>query len=210
MEYEDSNFLNKELSLILKNSIQHYIKERTDFDYKNGNDYIYQIVKNKQIIGNFYKYKEGFDYTKIGIKYFYNKQLINSIYISANEIYLQNKINYSNNDSNSKEEEFYLVKKQYFSELKKENNYKQLKQYLKGKIKNIPTSDKEIENIIESFSKNDLNIINNMKQQTNQKKDDPTSYEIDIIPIFNPNNQSEFFMVCQDFKLFEKNVLKIY
>ena len=51
-----------------------------------------------------------------------------------------------------------------------------------------------------------------MKQQTNQKKNDPTSYEIDIIPIYNPNNQSEFFMIYQDFKLIEKkcaeNLLK--
>ena len=91
-----------------------------------------------------------------------------------------------------------MVKKEYFSELKRENNYKQLKQYLKGKINNIPTSDEEIENIIKSFSKKDLNIINNMKEQTNQKKDDPTSYEINLIPIFNPNNQSESFMIYQD------------
>ena len=110
MEYEDLNILNKELSHILKNGIKHYINERTDFDYRNENDYIYQIVKNKQIIGNFYKYEEGIDYTKTKI----NKQLLNSIYIFSNELYLQNKINYSNNDSNSKEEEFYLVKKNIF------------------------------------------------------------------------------------------------
>ena len=207
LEYEDLNILNKEILYILNNGIEYYIKERTDFEPKNEDNYISQIIKHNKIIGNFYKYKEGFDYTNDNSENLNNKQLINSIYIYANEIYIQNKLIYSNYDSN--DEDFYLVKKQYSLELKKENYYKQLKQYLIGKINNIPSSNKEIQKIIKNISKEDLNIINNIEVKNNQKQSDHTSYEVDIIPISNPNDFSESFMICQNFKIIEKKCAQI-
>ena len=38
---------------------------------------------------------------------------------------------------------------------------------------------------------------------------DPTIYEIDINPIYNPINSSEYFMVFNDFKLIEKNCANV-
>ena len=207
LEYVDLNILNSELSYIMDIDIKHYIKERTDFDPKNEDNYICQIIKHNKIIGNFYKYEEGFEYTKDNSKNLDNKQIINSIYIYANKMYIKNKLRYFNYDSN--DEEFYFVKKQYYSELKRDNNYKQLKKYLIGKINNFPSSNKEIQNIIKNLSKEDLNIINNIEVQNNPKQSDPSSFEIDIIPILNPNNSSESFMIYQDFKIIEKKCAQI-
>ncbi len=81
MVYGDLNILNKELSYIMDIGIKHYIKERTDFNPRNDDKYICQIIKHDKIIGDFYKYEEEYDYRKDNSENLNNKQLINSIYI---------------------------------------------------------------------------------------------------------------------------------
>ena len=142
-------------------------------------------------------------------KYLHNKQLINSIYIYANDLYIQNKIKSPVYDSNLNDEEFYLVKKKYYSDIKKENNYSQLKNIFIGKIKNIPINDEDLLNIINQFSKEDLNILNNIKEKTVNKINNPTFYEVETILITNPYNISESFMIYQDFKLIEKKCANV-
>ena len=45
--------------------------------------------------------------------------------------------------------------------------------------------------------------------QIDKNPTDPTLYEIDITPIYNPFNSSELFMIFKDFKLIEKNCANV-
>ena len=205
-EYNNLNILDDELQYIWNNPINYYIQCRTYFDKNNKNNNIYPIISNNKKIGICYKYEECFDYTKDNnlSKYMNNRILLTAIYLYANGFYLENKINNSVNNPN--DEELYLVKKKFITDMKNLINYKEIKKnYLKGKINNIPPSDKEIENIINNLSENDLNLLDNMNKNLNLNQFDPTSYEIDLITVSNPNNQSEKFMIYNDFKLLEKN-----
>ena len=208
-EYNDSNILKNEKSYIINYSINDYINARIKFDKNNEYDYICPIIENKQKIGQFYKYIEGFDYRKCDniSKYLKNKYLINAIYLYANELYIKNKIENSFNDIIDKE--LYLVKKNFISDLKKECGYKQLKNNFIGKINNIPPDDNEIENVIHNLSENDLKLLDDMNISNNQYQKDQTSYEIDIIPIINPNNSSETFMIYHNFKLVKKQLSEV-
>ena len=123
-------------------------------------------------------------------KYLNNKKLINSIYLYINRLYISSKnenINY-----NKADEEFYIVKRKFIIDFQKENNYKQIKQILEGKITKIPKGENDILDIINNLYKKDLKEIDNMNNfQMDKNPTDPTIYEIDINPVYNPINSSE-------------------
>ena len=143
----------------------------------------------------------------INSNYLNNKQLINLIYLYTNKFYLKTIINNSN--TVPYDEEFYLVKKNFLIDLRKENNYKSLENIFNGKIKNIPQNDEDIKKIVNKLSKNDLKLFDNMDMQNNFIQNDPTTYEIEITSITNPNNSSESFMIYKNFKLIEKKCSQI-
>ena len=208
-EYKNKKNLESELTYIIENYINKYIEEAVAFDKNNKYDYIVPITLKYEKVGIFYKYIEGFDYNKCEdySKYLNNNQLINIMYLYANELYLQSKN--ENPAHEIKDRDFYLVKRKYITNLKKEIKYNDLKHIFDGKIKTIPLNDNDRKDIIKNISKDNLKLFSKTEIKNKKNVKDPTSFEIDIVPIVNPNNQSEMYMICKDFKLIEKNCAQI-
>ena len=200
-DYYKTNILEAEIPFILNHKINDYIKEKTCIDDKN---YTSPIFVNNQKIGNFYKLVEGFDYTKCinYSNYLKNEKITKAIYLYANEVHIKQKIESKNFD----DEEFYMVKKKYISDLKTEINYNQLKKYFIGKINNIQPNIKEKYNIIKNLSQSDLQLLNNNNNIIhNNNKNTKKISEINVNEIKNPINPLEIYMLANDFELIEKN-----
>ena len=219
LEYQNKQILEKELSEhIMKKTFNNYLNERTYFNNQIKYDYISPIFAENQIIGNCYIYKKDFDYKKCFnyLEYLKNQQLMNCIYLYSNKLHLLKKIKTSNPD-----EEYYLIKKQVILDIKQENNYKNAKQLLKGKINDIPNKGKELYFFIKTLPKDYLKQLNNNNKNNNMNNnnlsqtqyvlnrrnniDDPTIYEIDTIPINDPYNSSQFYLIGNNFDLIEQN-----
>ena len=205
-DYNDVDKLNSEYAFLLNYEVKDYINNRT---YLEGSNYFSPIFVNNQIIGNFYKYKEGFDYSQCINYYQYlnNLQLMNAIYLYSNKIYILNKIQNSSKNHNSDDEQFYLIKKKFITEMKNESYYNQLKQHFSGYIKKIPQTKEDIIYIIKKLFKNNSQFMYNIITQNNAKQtvqEDPTFHEIEVNPITNPNS-SELYMIYHNFDLIEKN-----
>ena len=205
-DYNDVDKLNSEYVFLLNYEVKDYINNRT---YLEGSNYFSPIFVNNQIIGNFYKYKEGFDYSQCINYYQYlnNLQLMNAIYLYSNKIYILNKIQNSSKNHNSDDEQFYLIKKKFITEMKNESYYNQLKQHFSGYIKKIPQTKEDIIYIIKKLFKNNSQFMYNIITQNNAKQtvqEDPTFHEIEVNPITNPNS-SELYMIYHNFDLIEKN-----
>ena len=182
-------------------SIPNYIYNKTCLSPQKENEVFSPIFDNNQVIGNYYQYKENYDYRNCAnyLNYLNNEKIKKIIYLYTNELLIRNKIN---NLNNYKEEEFYLVKKQLLTHLKNSNNYNQLKNYFIGKI-HIPPGRKEIYSIIKNIP---LNVLQNLNKVSYISKDLPDNYEIELNPIYNPNNHNEIYLILKDFELIEKNV----
>ena len=216
LDYQNKQILEKELSEhIMNKTFNNYLNERTYFNNQIKYDYISPIFAENQIIGNCYKFKKDFDYKKCVnyLEYLNNQQLMNSIYLYSNKLHLLKKIKTSNPD-----EEYYLIKKQVIIDMKQENNYENMKQLLKGKINDIQ-NNREIYFLIKSLPKdylkqlnnNNKNNMNNIDSSQTQmvlnrrNNNDPTIYEIDTIPINDPYNSSQFYLIGNNIDLIEKN-----
>ena len=160
------------------------------------------IFDNDQIIGNYYKYVQNYDYKTNYIKYSKIDQIKKMFYLYKNELFIKDKISIYNN---YKDEDFYIIKKEAVSDMKAENNYNYIKQYFKGII-SMPPSNREICSIVKYLQPNDLNNLN----ENNLTKDLSTKYEVEIIPIVNQNNQSESYMVYNNFELIDKNFASVF
>ena len=199
-DFKNKNILEKEQQTILNYTIPNYVYYKTCLSPQNNNELFSPIFDNDNIIGNYYQYKENYNYRNCAnyLNYLSNEKIKKIIYLCTNESVIRNKVN---NLNNNKDEEFYLVKKQLLTDIKNENNYDQLKKYFVGKI-NIPPGKKELYSIIKNIPANDLQNLNKPYIQKAQ----PGTYEVDINPIYNPNNQSESYMIYKDFELLEKNI----
>ena len=208
-DFNNAKTLNNELTDIINYKIKDYINSRTKFDKNIEYDYISQMIMNDKIIGNCYKYEEDFDYNKCynPSKYFNNERLLLIIYLYSNDIYITNKFE---NSEKYEEEELYLFKREFISNIKKYNDYSKFKSIFEGNKINIPSDDSDKKNIIKNIQINNLKCFDNMRinKEQIQNEDEFPFNDIKIIPILNPNNSSESYMIYDDFCLFEKKCAK--
>ena len=200
-EYKDKAIFDKESDIFLRENISNYISRKT---FLNNNEFFSPIFENNQIIGTCCKYKEGFDYKKCFnyYQYFKNKQLLNLVYLYCNELSIKNKLK----NPNCQDEYFYFIKKKILSDIKKENNFDKLKDYLSGTIVNIPPSEREIYQVIRTFPQNDLSYLKNDFKPIYIQNDQLPAYEVEAEMITNPNNKNESFMIFRDFELIDRNI----
>ena len=199
-DYNDKNILESELQTILSIKIHNYISQRTFLSSHNNNGNFSPIFYNNKLIGNYYKYGKDFN---IGncinySKYIKNKKLLTSIYLYINGLSISNKLK----GNKIYDEEFYFIKKDIILYIKEKNSYDQLKKYFIGKINNIP-DDIFLYSFVQTLPQN---VLNDLDNEGNFQKGLPTSLEIDIIPIINPINQNEVYMILNDFYLVDKNL----
>ena len=109
--------------------------------------------------------------------------------------------------NNNKDKEYYLIKKEYYKNIKKENNYDKLRKFINGKIQNILPNENELISILNSLSENELNIFLNILKEENKEKALPISSEIDKETIINPIEPGESFTILKNFELIEKNMM---
>ena len=203
-QYYYKKTLENEINCFIFHNTIDYINTKTLFSSKEDTDYYSPIFDNDNIIGKSYKYKQGFDYTKIFnfAIYLNHKQLLNLIYLSYNEESISNKLK----NSIDKDEEFYLIKKKFFSEIKAKNDYENLKNNIAKKITSIPRNKKERYQIIASFQPNFLKNLKNDFSNTDCIQDHLSNNEIELESIINSNNPNESFMIYKDFELVDKNI----
>ena len=199
LDYDETKILETELSYILNYSIKDYIIKRT---YSFKNNYISPLIENDKLLGNVYKFKEGFDYSDCINYYNYlnNRQLLNAIYLYSNDSYLKMKIKQNHYYTN--DDQFYLIKKKFYFELKLENNYDELKSYLEVKFRNTIPNMMEKCDIIKNIADKDFKLLNNLNNQNHKNQ---IYNNVDTEQIKNPINESEIFFIYNDFELIEKN-----
>ena len=197
--YDETNILESELQYIINYSVKDYIKKRA---YSIQSNYISPLIENDKLLGNVYKFKEGFDYSDCINYYNYlnNRQLLNAIYLYSNDSYLKMKIKQNHYYTN--DDQFYLIKKKFYTELKIENNYDELKSYLEVKFRNIIPNMMEKCDIIKNIADNDFKLLNNLNNQNHKNQ---IYNNVDTEQIKNPINESEIFFIYNDFELIEKN-----
>ena len=121
-----------------------------------------------------------------------------AIYLYINDLSISNKLK----GNKIIDEEFYFVKKELILYIKEKISYEQLKSYFTGKINNIP-DDKFLYSFVQTLPKN---VVNDLDNEGNFQKALTTSLEFDLIPITNPCNQNEVYMILKDFYLVDKNL----
>ena len=86
-DFNDKNILEKELQVILNYTIPNYIYNKTCFSPQNKNDIFSPIFDNDNIIGNYYQYKENYDYRNCAnyLNYLDNEKIKKIIYLYINE-----------------------------------------------------------------------------------------------------------------------------
>ena len=89
------------------------------------------IFDNNHLIGNCYRYIKNYNYQNCFnySNYLSNNQIWAVIYLYINDLSIKRRLQNYYND-----EEFYLIKKEVINNIKKENNYDQLKKYFEGKF----------------------------------------------------------------------------
>ena len=215
-DFPSKELLNSEIKVMINYGINSYLYDRTVMNHQDKKDIISPIFLNDEIIGNCYKYTHD-DYNKYinYMMYCYNVQLKNVLYLYINEKSIKSKMKKPNKD-----DEYYLINKPFLTDFKQKNDYEKLKNVFKGKIKSIPQNKKEIYSIIKSIPKNDLeqfssNNINFNSANTTAlviKKANrlpEIDTEIPIIPIANPINPIESYMILKDFEIVEKYIAKV-
>ena len=204
---DKKNIIENEMKILSQYNIPNYILNRTGLSLQNNKEMISPIFDNKNLIGNCYRYNKNYDY-KNCINYSYylsNDQLWAVIYLYVNDLSIKSKL--KNPDYN--DEEFYLIKKEVLNDIKKVNNYNQLKKFFEGRIYSYP-SEKEVYNIIRQLPQNHLVALNNNLHQTDIPQPLPSAYQIELSSIPNPNNPNESYMILKDFELIEKQFAKTY
>ena len=208
--YINKNILESELKIFVNYNIQNYISSRTCISSYNTNDYTSPIIINNDIIGNYYRYKKGFNYSQI-INYsniLENNQLWTIIYLYINEKSIQTQLtglNYIDKD-------FYLVKRKLIFDIKQGNNYSIFKKYFEGRLNQSKPGKKEILSIIKSYPQNDINELANNLSNINIPTNSPGSYKIEIISIKDPYNSNESYNILKDkdFELVENYLANEY
>ena len=130
-----------------------------------------------------------------------NEQFWKIIYLYINELRIKLSLR---NDNFDHEDNYYLIKKNLFADIKTKYNYEKLINPFKGKLSNNIPYQNDISPILHSLPQKDLNnLILNLKE-IQIPKVDKTSYEIEFTSYINPNNQNESFFIFKDFELINK------
>ena len=173
-----------------------------------------------EIIGNYYRYQKQYDPRQLNnfSNYLSNNQLWAIVYLYYNDQLIKSILRNQEN----KDEEFYIIKKDLLSDIKKENNYDNIKQYLEqnlkqnlvqyfnGKITINKPNGKIVYSTIKSLLPNEQAKLAHDLKVEKIVKDSQEAYEIEIFPIPNPNIQNETFMVYKNFALVEKDLADEY
>ena len=118
---------NQELENIKKLGVEEYIKNYAVFSDINDKDYISPIYSSSKIIGYCYKYNPSIDYN---ICFNYNDYLDNVKFYIISELYFNyyKLLKQMKETSNYYyEEKYYLINKDYLSEIKKDFHYEEIK-----------------------------------------------------------------------------------
>ena len=205
LDYNDKNIIEQEMQYFIQRDIQNYFQDKIVLT--NQYEIFSPIFDNNQIIGNYYNISKNFDPKKC-VNYsslLSNNQLWANIYLYYNEITIASKLK----NPSVIDEEFYLINKNLLTVIKTQNNYGQVKKYLEGKINYKLPGQKDLYNIMKTLPQNELNYLSNNLRQA-QIPPANNSYEIETIPVPNPNNPNELYWVLDNFELIEKQIANEY
>ena len=122
LDFDKDSYLLKELSIIQKNGIENYMKEKTVFSEGDNKDLISPIFADYYEIGTFYIYSNGTDYSQLrGENY--------EIYLNkGNFAKIMNLYNFYSNfkqnlEKSYSENKYLLINKNIMNSIKKDYNY---------------------------------------------------------------------------------------
>ena len=98
-DFKNKNILEKEQQTILNYTIPNYVYYKTCLSPQNNNELFSPIFDNDNIIGNYYQYKENYNYRNCAnyLNYLSNEKIKKIIYLYTNESLIRNKVNNLNN-----------------------------------------------------------------------------------------------------------------
>jgi ubiquitin C-terminal hydrolase len=221
LDYKDKITLENEMKHFNQSNYPNYIFSRTCVTQENKECFSPIFDKKvMEIIGNYYRYQKQYDPRQLNnfSNYLSNNQLWAIFYLYYNDQLIKSKLIYPE----KKDEEFYIIKKDLLSDIKKENNYDNIKQYLEqnlkqnlvkyfnGKITIKKPNGEIVYSTIKPLPPNEMAKLAHDLKQEKIVKDSKEAYEIEIFPIKNPNDQNEVFMVYKNFELVEKSIAHQY
>ena len=127
LTYDRESYLYDEINYIKKNGIKKYMEERVVFSDKNENDLISPIFSGNKIIGNFYKYLPGINYSLKSLKNDFTRYLNSEKLMKVLKLFdyygeFKEKMK-NNKNSKNNNRFFYLIDKSIMDDIKKEYNY---------------------------------------------------------------------------------------
>jgi len=210
LNFETYDNLKEEFKVIInKKECNNYINDKLIYNKKNrkkeDNFPIYSENESLGIIGYGYKYKQNIDYTK----YLNNEKLTNILSLF---IYYEN----IKNKKSEKFEKYYLINSKIVNNIKIENDYKLLSDYLNENIKKIKTMDDNKKNVYSLLKTLQNDILdnyssNNKFNKIKNKSQFNTSVEPIIISINyfdDQNGNFDSFFIYSDFEIIGKEMIE--
>ena len=173
LSFENQQNLMDEIKIIINKEYNDYINDKLIFDKYKKIENIFPIFSKTdtlRIIGYGYKYNNEVDYSNVidYTKYLNNEILTNNISLFIHYENIKNK-------KSKNLEKYYLINSEYMENIKIENNYKLLYDYLDENIKKIKILDDNKKNIysllktipikfLENYFSNNFNDNNNKSQ----------------------------------------------
>ena len=213
LDYEEMKLMKEDIEFIFKKiqDIKKFIEQNTVFDYHNNNDDVSPIFDDDNSIGTCYKYSNyksdfssNIDYSQI-IK---NQNLISSIALAYN---YQKINNYICDINRIYEPKIYLLSLGSMNQIKDENNYEKLIEFIKNSNLDIFILEKKgnfQKNLLEIIKKTDYNQLYNILQTEqniinieNEYTDSIEQLNIDSIDYIDMNNQNKKIMIYNKFEI---------
>ena len=205
LDYNNKIIIEQEMNALTQGTIQNYILNRTCVS--NPNDFYSPIFDNNKIIGNYYniiskefEIKKCVNYMNI----LSNRQLWEVIYLYINEQTINRKLRTPNT---KKDEDFYFINKKVLLYIQTKNNYTNLRKIFEKKLNNNLEGEKQVFNILKSLSNDELKHLNNNLRPVHVQ---PDSFEVELIPVPNPEKPNEIYSVLDNFALIEIDIANKY
>ena len=211
-DLKNKSSLNEELDNIKKLGIDNYINNFAIFSGNNDKDYISPIFAYSRIVGYCYKYNPDIDYNTCFnyCDYLDNLKLFKLFKIYFNNYMIAKKMKEKNNNNN--EEKYYLINKDYLSNIKKDLNYDEIKKIFDDNklYESEYLDDKKVLKIIKNLPI--YKIDNYFGENVLKYKYKKEYMEPNIIPLNDNNidNSKLQIMIYDNFEIFEKNILELF